>query len=58
LDKPQPIVMGRHLIDLGMKPGPDFGPILDQLFERQLDGEFCTVEQGIEIVRSISAQEG
>ena len=38
--KPQPILMGRHLIELGMKPGEKFGMILRQAFEAQLDGEF------------------
>jgi tRNA nucleotidyltransferase (CCA-adding enzyme) len=37
---PRPILLGRHLMELGMKPGPDFGPILKQAFEDQLDGAF------------------
>ena len=41
-----PIVMGRHLIELGLKPGTHFGNILEQAFEAQLDGEFYDVESG------------
>lgn len=29
--------MGRHLIELGLKPGPAFKPILDACYEAQLD---------------------
>lgn len=34
----KPIVMGRDLINLGFKPGPEFRRILGKAFERQLDG--------------------
>ena len=37
---PEPILKGRHLIEMGRTPGPDFGPILDAAFEAQLDGDF------------------
>jgi tRNA nucleotidyltransferase (CCA-adding enzyme) len=39
-EPPRPIVMGRHLIALGWRPGPAFKAILDQAFEAQLDGVF------------------
>ena len=44
---PKPIVMGRHLIELGLKPGNHFGPILAACFNAQIDGEFGTLEAGI-----------
>lgn len=37
---PRPILMGRHLVGAGMKPGPAFKLILDEAFEAQLDGGF------------------
>lgn len=37
---PRPLVLGRHLIALGHRPGPTFTPILDAAFEAQLDGAF------------------
>ncbi|WP_233256668.1 polynucleotide adenylyltransferase [Opitutus sp. ER46] len=37
---PKPILLGRHLLALGMKPGPEMKPILDAAFEAQLDGAF------------------
>lgn len=52
-DKPQPIVQGRHLIQLGMQPGPGFGPILAQLFELQLEGTFTTIDEGIQLADQI-----
>ena len=44
---PKPIVMGRHLIQLGLKPGNHFGPILETCFNAQIEGEFDTEETGI-----------
>lgn len=49
---PKPIVLGRHLIDLGMKPGPQFKPIIDAAFEAQLDGEFADESGGVAWVRA------
>ena len=37
---PKPILLGRHLIDRGMKPGKGFKEILDSAFEAQLNGAF------------------
>jgi tRNA nucleotidyltransferase (CCA-adding enzyme) len=36
----KPLVLGRHLIAMGMKPGNHFGVILKELYERQLNGDF------------------
>ena len=44
---PKPIVLGRHLIELGRKPGPDFKPIIDAAFEAQLDGAFADEAGGV-----------
>lgn len=38
---PKPILQGRHLQALGLKPGPQFKRILDAAFEAQLDGAFA-----------------
>jgi tRNA nucleotidyltransferase (CCA-adding enzyme) len=35
---PDAILMGRHLIELGLTPGPEFKKILDAVYEKQLDG--------------------
>jgi tRNA nucleotidyltransferase (CCA-adding enzyme) len=44
---PRPLLLGRHLLELGMKPGPDMGALLKQVYEKQLDGEVRTTEEGI-----------
>jgi tRNA nucleotidyltransferase (CCA-adding enzyme) len=40
---PKPILMGRHLLELGMRPGPEVGAILEQAYEAQLEGQFFTM---------------
>ena len=50
---PRPLVLGRHLLDLGMKPGPDMGALLKQVYEKQLDGEIRTTEEGIALAAQI-----
>jgi len=50
---PHPIIQGRHLMKLGLQPGPDFAPILHKLFEAQLDGGFCDESGGLEMARRL-----
>ena len=45
--------MGRHLIDLGLQPSPEFGRILDACYEAQLDGVFQSLAEGIAFARRI-----
>jgi len=42
---PEPILKGRHLIELGMTPSPDFGPILDAAYDAQIEGRFFTLDE-------------
>jgi tRNA nucleotidyltransferase (CCA-adding enzyme) len=49
---PKPIVLGRHLISLGLRPGPGFGPTLEAAFESQLDGAFYDEAGGLEWMRN------
>jgi tRNA nucleotidyltransferase (CCA-adding enzyme) len=44
---PPPIVLGRHLLARGMTPGPEMGRVLRDLYEKQLDGAFTTVEEAL-----------
>lgn len=50
---PDPILMGRHLIGLGMTPSPRFREILDKVYELQLDGVVTTLDQAVERARSM-----
>ncbi len=49
---PLPIIMGRHLLELGVRPGPDMGQLLDDCYEAQLDGDFVTLEDGLAYAKS------
>jgi tRNA nucleotidyltransferase (CCA-adding enzyme) len=49
---PPPIVLGRHLLALGLSPGPRIGKILKQIYERQLDGEVKTLDEGLALART------
>ena len=42
---PQPILMGRHLLELGMRPGRDLGVVLHAAFEAQLEGKFLDLPE-------------
>jgi tRNA nucleotidyltransferase (CCA-adding enzyme) len=44
---PEPILLGRHLLALGMKPGPRVGEILKTVYERQMDGQVTNLEEAI-----------
>lgn len=50
---PLPIVMGRHLLALGIQPGPDMGTLLDECYEAQLDGLFTTLDDGLTYLRNL-----
>ena len=52
---PPPILMGRHLLAIGVGPGPQVGAILRQVYERQLDGEVTTLEQATGAARALLA---
>jgi tRNA nucleotidyltransferase (CCA-adding enzyme) len=41
---PRAILLGRHLVERGLTPGPTFKPLLDAAFEAQLDGIFTDLE--------------
>jgi tRNA nucleotidyltransferase (CCA-adding enzyme) len=37
---PRPVLLGRHLIEIGLQPGEQFGGILEKAFDAQLEGAF------------------
>jgi tRNA nucleotidyltransferase (CCA-adding enzyme) len=45
---PRPLVLGRHLVALGLAPSPRFKAVLDAAFEAQLDGAFSDEATGVE----------
>lgn len=44
-ERPQAILMGRHLIEAGMKPSKEFGLILSEAFELQLEGKINNLDE-------------
>lgn len=54
---PQPILMGRHLIEMGVPPGPRMGEIIRAVYEMQLDGRVRTLEEAKAAAQSIITSE-
>jgi tRNA nucleotidyltransferase (CCA-adding enzyme) len=56
---PAPLLLGRHVLALGLAPGPLVGQVLKAVYERQLDGEVRTLEEATErarlLVRDLTA---
>ena len=50
---PPPILLGRHLIELGVAPGPRMGEILKTVYELQLDSVVTTLEEAITAARPL-----
>ena len=46
-EAPKPILLGRHLIELGVTPSPDFGRLLDAVYEMQLDGRVSDLDEAV-----------
>lgn len=52
--KPEPLLMGRHLLELNwMKPGPEMGKLLKEVYEAQLEGTVVTLEQALLMAESL-----
>ena len=47
-----PFIMGKDLLDLGLKNNEKFGKILEYLYDKQLQGEFDTKEEVINYVKN------
>ena len=39
---PKPLLLGRHLLEAGVAPGPGIGVLLDQVYEAQINGVVTT----------------
>ncbi len=48
---PEPILMGRHLLALGMAPGPEVGRVLKAVYELQIEGSVTTLEDALAAAR-------
>lgn len=50
---PAPLLMGRHLLALGLAPGPRVGEILKAVYDQQLDGTITTLDEAIAAARRL-----
>jgi tRNA nucleotidyltransferase (CCA-adding enzyme) len=50
---PPPILMGRHVLALGLQPGPAVGEVLKAVYELQLDGQVQTLDEAIAEARAV-----
>jgi tRNA nucleotidyltransferase (CCA-adding enzyme) len=50
---PEPILKGRHVLALGLQPGPRVGEIVRLVYERQLDGQITNEDEAVTAARQI-----
>lgn len=50
---PAPLLLGRHLLEMGLKPSPLVGEIQRAVYESQLDGRVRTLEEAKEAARGL-----
>ena len=50
---PDPILLGRHLLELGVEPGPLMGEITRAVYEMQLDGRVRTLDDAVAEARKL-----
>jgi tRNA nucleotidyltransferase (CCA-adding enzyme) len=55
-EPPKPLVLGRHLLQLGMRPGPSIGEVLKEVYERQLDGTVATFDDAFALAGRIARE--
>ena len=51
--RPPRLLTGAHLIAAGYQPGPAFAKILESVEDAQLEGRVTTVEQALELAKSV-----
>jgi tRNA nucleotidyltransferase (CCA-adding enzyme) len=50
---PEPLLKGRHLLALGVAPGPRVGELLKLVYERQLDGAVTSLEEATAVAKEL-----
>ncbi len=49
---PDPLLMGKDLIEAGMKPNPQFKNILDEIYQKQLDGKIKSKKEALKLLKN------
>jgi tRNA nucleotidyltransferase (CCA-adding enzyme) len=52
---PAPLLLGRHLLEVGLEPGPRIGEITGAVYEMQLDGRVTTLDEARAAAQEILA---
>jgi len=52
--RPAPLLTGDLLVEAGFQPGPPFGPILEAVYDAQLEGRVSDREGALELARRLS----
>jgi tRNA nucleotidyltransferase (CCA-adding enzyme) len=50
---PAPILMGRHLLEMGFSPGPEIGRLTRAVYEMQLDGRVTDLDGALAAARQL-----
>ena len=50
---PAPILLGRHLLELGLEPGPKMGEVTKAVYEMQLDGRVRTLDDAKTMAKKV-----
>jgi tRNA nucleotidyltransferase (CCA-adding enzyme) len=50
---PAPLLLGRHVLALGIRPGPRVGELTRAVYERQLDGDVNTLDEALEAAKGL-----
>ena len=53
---PAPLLMGRHLLEMGLKPGPHIGQITQTVYAAQLAGDVATLDEAIACAHRVLEQ--
>ncbi|MEK6301242.1 MAG: hypothetical protein AABO41_11010 [Acidobacteriota bacterium] len=51
---PEPVLLGRHLLEAGYEPGPQMGRRLREVYELQLDGKVTTLDEALACARDLA----
>jgi tRNA nucleotidyltransferase (CCA-adding enzyme) len=54
---PAPLLLGRHLLEMGLPPGPRIGEITRAIYEMQLDGKVHTLEEAQHAAQGIISRQ-
>jgi tRNA nucleotidyltransferase (CCA-adding enzyme) len=55
---PAPLLLGRHLIEMGLKPGPQIGKIVERAYFLQLSGDITSLEEAKTAARTTAQEAG